>query len=92
MTGRDMSNDFALRHILAFSVFVVVTKITWPRWQIWQIVLAAIGFGIAIEVAQELFTAGVRNFHWQDLMNDGIGIIIGLAIILLYSQIKKWIQ
>ena len=60
MTGRDMSNGFALRHILAFSVFVILTKITWPSWKILHVGLAAIGFGIAIEIAQELFTGGAR--------------------------------
>ncbi len=85
-----MSNNFALRHILAFSVFVVLTKITWPRWHVLHVVLAAIGFGVAIEIAQELFTGGARTFHWHDLMNDGIGVVIGLSIIFIFSAFKAW--
>ena len=89
ITGRKMNNDFALRHILAFSVYVILSKITWSTWHILKIIFAAISLGIVIEISQELFTAGVRNFHWQDLINDGIGIIIGLIIIILFQLIKR---
>ncbi|MEA3448660.1 MAG: VanZ family protein [Bacteroidota bacterium] len=92
MTGRDMSNGFAIRHILTFSVFVLLTKITWPRWHVLQIVLAALGLGIAIEIAQELFTGGVRHFHWHDLMNDCIGVIVGLIVIFLYQVVRQKVE
>ena len=73
-TGWDKSN-----HALAFAALAFSS--VWALWQrprqwVW-LVLALVGYGIAIEIAQGLLPP--READWRDVLADSLGIALGLA-------------
>ena len=74
-TGWDKSN-----HALAFASLAFSS--VWALWQrprqwIW-LVIALVGYGIAIEIAQSFLPP--READWHDVVADSIGIALGLLI------------
>ncbi len=84
----QVANQWTLRHILAFCVFVILSKLAFPGWSYLKIAIIAFSFGLFIEISQELFTGGRRNFHLSDIINNTIGIICGLIILFYFSKKK----
>ncbi|GJG98869.1 VanZ family protein [Cupriavidus pauculus] len=71
-TGWDKSN-----HLLAFGVLAVLGVRAWPG-RAWHVVVGLIAYGGMIEFLQSLTT--YRDASWLDLLADGVGIAIGLAL------------
>ncbi len=77
------------RHVITFVVFVPFSSICFPKLNLFYIIGISLLFANGIEFAQELFTAGVRNFTWSDLWYDFLGISIGVLILLIWETINK---
>lgn len=71
-TGWDKSN-----HLLAFGVLAALGVRAWPG-RAWHVVAGLIAYGGMIEFLQSLTT--YRDASWLDLIADGVGIAIGLAL------------
>lgn len=72
-TGWDKSN-----HLLAFGTLAFAGAwAVWPRPRQWGwLVLALIGYGIGIEIAQSFLPP--READWHDVVADTVGIAVGL--------------
>jgi VanZ family protein len=81
-TGWDKSN-----HALAFaSLAFTCVWAFWPRPRQWLWLAAALlAYGGAIEIAQSYLPP--RTGDWFDLLADGVGIAIGLAIALPFTVV-----
>ena len=78
-----------VRHIGAFAVMIILSRITFSSWSIFEIVIVALIFGVSIEIAQEIFTNGHRKFYWMDLVNNVIGISLGTLILILHQILNR---
>lgn len=75
-----------IRHILAFVVFILLTRITFPKLKWYWLVLIGLGFGLSIELLQLWLTGGTREFSVLDLCYDVVGIAVGMVIIGLRTK------
>jgi len=85
----SLSKPWIIRHILAFVLFVLLTRFTFPKLQWFWLVLIGLGFGLVIELFQLWFTGGAREFSWLDLGYDAVGIAVGMGILGLMSKVKS---
>ncbi|WP_457445292.1 VanZ family protein [Roseateles sp. P5_E4] len=75
-TGWDKSNHALAFAALAFSgVWAMWPVSQRPRQWIW-LVIALIGYGIGIEIAQSFLPP--READWHDVVADSVGIALGL--------------
>jgi len=81
-TGWDKSN-----HALAFaSLAFTCVWAFWPRPRQWLWLAAALlAYGGAIEIVQSYLPP--RTGDWFDLLADGVGIAIGLAIAMPFTVV-----
>lgn len=84
----SLEKPWIIRHILAFVVFILLTKFTFPRLHFLWLVVIGLGFGLTIEILQLWFTHGAREFSLLDLWYDAVGIGIGMGIIRLGTRDK----
>ena len=74
-TGWDKSNHALAFASLAFSGVWGV----WPRPRQWVwLVIALVGYGIGIEIAQSFLPP--READWRDVVADSVGIALGLLL------------
>ena len=67
-------------HALAFLVLTVLTGLGWPRLsRIWLMALM-VSAGVAVELIQGFEMIG-RDADVMDVVADGVGILVGLAIL-----------
>ena len=78
-----------VRHIAAFTVLIIISRITFPACSLLKILFMLFVLGITIEVAQELFTNGIRKFYLMDVVNNAIGMTIGIAVVVTADIIKR---
>ncbi|MDX9694334.1 MAG: VanZ family protein [Bacteroidales bacterium] len=83
----SFSKPWIIRHILAFVVFILLTRITFPKLKWYWLVLIGFGFGLSIELLQLWLTGGVREFSLLDLGYDAVGIVVGMGIVSLKSKV-----
>lgn len=77
------------RHVLTFVIFAPFSSICFPKLNLFYLIGISVLFAIEIEFAQELLTAGTRNFSWSDIVYDLIGISTGVIIsITIREKIK----
>lgn len=83
-TGWDKAN-----HALAFGALAFAAVWAWwPQPRRWGgLVVALLGYGAAIEIAQSFVPP--RSADWHDLLADGLGIAIGLAAAWSISAVAK---
>ena len=82
----SLEKPWIIRHILAFVVFILLTRITFPRLHFLWLALIGLSFGLAIELLQLWLTGGVREFSWLDVGYDVVGIAVGMGIIRLGTR------
>lgn len=75
-------------HLVTFALFMVITNLLFKSLKLWQVAGITFLLGLAIELLQEFFTDGNRQFHINDILYNLIGIGLGLVLILIYRGIK----
>jgi glycopeptide antibiotics resistance protein len=85
----SLEKPWIIRHILAFVVFILLTRITFPKLKWYWLVLIGLGFGLSIELLQLWLTGGVREFSLLDVGYDVVGIAVGMVLLSLRSQVKS---
>jgi len=77
--GADLGWD-KLNHATAFGTLMVFAAWSWPRQ--WRLAPAALlAYGGFVEIVQT-FIPG-RDGEWADLLADGVGIALGVALFAL---------
>ncbi len=77
--GADLGWDKA-NHASAFATLMLVAACAWPQW-LRASPAALLAYGGLIEIVQS-FIPG-RDGEWPDLLADGVGIVLGLALFAL---------
>ena len=67
------------QHAIAFGVLAVLAVLAYPEASRLRIALLLIGQGVLIEVLQ--YYGGYRFGDWQDAVADGVGVLLGLAMV-----------
>ena len=67
------------QHAIAFAVLAVLAVLAYPEVSKLRIALLLIGQGVLIEVLQ--YYGGYRFGDWQDAAADGVGVLLGLAMV-----------
>lgn len=66
-----------LNHFAAFGTLTVLGGLSWPA-RLWRTAAALLAYGGLIELLQTQVPG--RSAEWADLLADGIGILLGLAL------------
>lgn len=83
--GSEMIWDKAA-HSIAFGLLVVVGLLMSTHRR-WAVVLAVLGLGIVIEIAQGLMPYG-RQGDWRDALADAIGVGLGVMAWAIARRFK----
>jgi VanZ family protein len=67
------------QHAIAFAVLAVLAVLAYPEVSKLRIAVLLIGQGVLIEVLQ--YYGGYRFGDWQDAVADGVGVLLGLAMV-----------
>ena len=67
------------QHGIAFGALAVLAVLAYPEASRLRIALLLIGQGVLIEVLQ--YYGGYRFGDWQDAAADGVGVLLGLAMV-----------
>lgn len=70
-------------HLIAFMELTILARLSWPRVRMLTSAGLLLGFGLLIELLQAPLP--YRQFSIFDLLADGIGIALGLAV-------SPWLQ
>ena len=79
-TGWDKSN-----HMLGFALLAILGHLAWPGRR-WKMLLGLLAYGGLIEVLQS-FTPD-RFAEFADLIADGVGLLSGECIAVLFSRMQ----
>ena len=67
------------QHAIGFGVLAVLAVLAYPEASRLRIALLLIGQGVLIELLQ--YYGGYRFGDWQDAVADGVGVLVGLAMV-----------
>jgi VanZ family protein len=67
------------QHAIAFALLAVLAVLAYPEASRLRIAFLLIGQGVLIELLQYL--GGYRFGDWQDAVADGVGVLVGLAMV-----------
>ena len=67
------------QHAIAFGVLAVLAVLAYQEASRLRIALLLIGQGVLIELLQ--YYGGYRFGDWQDAVADGVGVLLGLAMV-----------
>jgi VanZ family protein len=67
------------QHAIAFAVLAVLAVLAYPEVSKMRIASLLIGQGVLIELLQ--YYGGYRFGDWQDAVADGVGVLVGLAMV-----------
>jgi|LauGreDrversion4_1035100.scaffolds.fasta_scaffold35975_2 VanZ family protein len=67
------------QHAIAFAVLAVLAVLAYPEVSKLRIAVLLIGQGVLIELLQ--YHGGYRFGDWQDAVADGVGVLLGLAMV-----------
>lgn len=83
-TGWDKAN-----HTLAFAALAFVSVwAVWQRPRQWLLLVAALlAYGGFIEIAQSFVPS--RSAEWNDVLADGVGIVLGLLAALPIARLMR---
>ncbi len=73
-----------LNHFSAFGTLVLLGGLAWPAG-LGRLAWALLGYGGLIEILQTQVPG--RSAEWADLLADGIGILLGLALTLVLRRL-----
>jgi hypothetical protein len=82
---RSWAEDLDVRHIISYFGFAVVVAFAWRQVSLLVIGVLLMAFGYCLELAQELVPS--RIFRLQDLVSNGLGILLGLCWVYLYDSL-----
>jgi VanZ family protein len=77
-----------LDHAAAFAALALLARCGWPGTARWIVASLALGYGIAIELAQATAAVG-RVASVSDVAADAVGIVIGLALAWGLARIAR---
>ena len=67
------------QHAIAFGALAVLAVLAYPEASRLRIAVLLIGQGVLIELLQ--YYGGYRFGDWQDAAADGVGVLVGLAMV-----------
>lgn len=74
-----------LNHFTAFGTLTVLGGLAWRRTP-WRVALGLLAYGGLIELLQTQVPG--RAAEWADLLADGIGILLGLALLAAMRRLS----
>ena len=75
-----------LNHFSAFGTLTVLGGLAWPG-RLARLSLGLLAYGGLIEVLQTQVPG--RSAEWADLLADGVGILLGLALLRLLRRLAR---
>jgi hypothetical protein len=83
---RDIAGEFDVRHMISYFGFAVVAAIPWrERVSLPILGVLLMAYGFCLELVQEFVPT--RNFRINDLVSNGLGILLGLCWVYLYDSL-----
>ena len=85
-------DGFKTGHIVAYLWLMLWFGQVWPSWRA-RLVSAALlcGLGVALEYVQR--ETGYRTFSYADMVDDAIGVAIGLALLVTpLGELLAWAE
>lgn len=83
-----IANQDKYLHFLTFFFLVFILKALFRQMIAIYIGLAVLGFGLLLEILQELFT-DTRHFHFSDILANIAGIVIATFLVWLIERKKN---
>lgn len=74
-------------HVMLYAWIAILWRMLAPQWPRWRIPLALAAFGVVTE-AMQCFAPG-RTPRVSDVLNDVLGIAIGLALVAAIDRAKR---
>ena len=78
------------QHAIAFGTLAVLAVLAYPGVSKVRIGLLLIAHGVLIEVLQYL--TGYRFGDWQDALADGVGVLVGLALMAALMRLDGFVR
>ena len=78
-------------HLIGFAGLSFLTCLSFPKVDIFKIILILFAATILLEIAQPLLTS-LRTASVPDLMANGAGVLYGLVLYSLYRYVLKYLQ
>jgi VanZ family protein len=78
------------QHAIAFGALAVLAVLAYPGVSKVRIGLLLIAHGVLIEVLQ--YFTGYRFGDWQDALADGVGVLVGLALMAALMRLDGFVR
>jgi VanZ family protein len=78
------------QHAIAFGTLAVLAVLAYPGASKVRIGLLLIAHGVLIEVLQ--YFTGYRFGDWQDALADGVGVLVGLALMAALMRLDGFVR
>ena len=78
------------QHAIAFGTLAVLAVLAYPGVSKVRIGLLLIAHGVLIEVLQ--YFTGYRFGDWQDAVADGVGVLVGLALMAALMRLDGFVR
>lgn len=79
------------QHAAAFMLLTLAARACWPKTGWWQLFAGLAGFGLAIEVLQDLAPTG-RKAELHDWQIDCAAIGVTLALDAVGCKVRRWLR
>jgi len=87
--GADKVVHGIIYSILSFLLFLLFLEI-WPEAMLKNVILvfiSALAYGLLMEILQEFIRSLSRSFETADIVANGVGVIIGITVGLIFSPL-----
>ena len=81
---RRATSQLDAEHLVTYAAFSILVALAWREkvaW--WWLALGVFAYGCGLELLQELVPS--RNFEWNDVASNGLGIVFGLIGLGLFD-------
>ena len=78
------------QHAIGFGTLAVLAVLAYPGVSKLRIGLLLVALGVLIEVLQ--YFSGYRFGDWQDALADGVGVLVGLALMAALMRLDGFVR
>ena len=75
------------QHAIGFGTLAVLAVLAYPQLSKLRIGVLLMVLGVLIEVLQ--YFSGYRFGDWQDAVADGVGVLVGLGVVVMFVRFSK---
>jgi len=75
------------QHAIGFGTLAVLAVLAYPGASKLRVGVLLMVLGVLIEVLQ--YFSGYRFGDWQDAVADGVGVLVGLGVVIMFVRFSK---